>query len=288
MKCYDLETLINIKYADVNTCIHAELANQSNSWQAKPVPQALKGLFSLTGNSDVEETLTHTLPLLAPYSAPRHKLPIFRNFCSVCIRMTQHAPLYCARHFLQFFLSRDGSYAHKCGFLPVQLHHVIARGLIYLRTCPGCHGNALYIFLANTCERDSLTLAMASSSRMTQKTVVAGFVSIKIHHNPLIHSESMNSIPRAAKLMPSLITSPPSNWCSEAMLLHWRHGSQRQSPSTAWNRHDCGSGCRRARIFDVHDGASHARPNASYRSAAATVLLLRGSNHAVLDLWHKL
>ena len=54
----------------------------------------------------------------------------------------------------------------------MQLRHVIARDIIYLRICPGSNENVLCFSLANMHERDGLTLAMATSSRMIQKAVV--------------------------------------------------------------------------------------------------------------------
>ena len=84
--------------------------------------------------------------------------------------------------------------------------HIISRDLIYLHIRPG--RRVIYFSLANTCERDGLTLAMATSSRMMWKAVIAGLASTKIHYNPLVHSESVNSSLVAAKSVPSLTTSP--------------------------------------------------------------------------------
>ena len=49
-----------------------------------------------------------------------------------------------------------------------------------------------YLWL--TREKDGLTLAVATSLRMTRKAVVAGIASIKIHYNPLVHWKLVNSI----------------------------------------------------------------------------------------------
>ena len=57
----------------------------------------------------------------------------------------------------------------------------------------------IYFSLANTCERDGLSLAMATSSRMTRKAVVAGLASTKIHYNLLVYSKSVNSIVAGGK-----------------------------------------------------------------------------------------
>ena len=51
----------------------------------------------------------------------------------------------------------------------------------------------MHCSLADMCERRGLTLAMVSSSRMTEKTVVAHLVST------LVHSESVNSSPADCK-----------------------------------------------------------------------------------------
>ena len=50
---------------------------------------------------------------------------------------------------------------------------------------------AIYFALANTYERDGLTLAKAASSRMGRKAAVAGLASTKIHPKPLVPSESV-------------------------------------------------------------------------------------------------
>ena len=74
---------------------------------------------------------------------------------------------------------------------PICYHHdVSSRGIAPVKgRCP--QKCAIYFSLANTCERDGLTLAKAASSRMGRKADVAGLASTKIHPKPLVPSESV-------------------------------------------------------------------------------------------------
>ena len=90
----------------------------------------------------------------------------------------------------------------------------------------------LYFSLADTCERDSLTFARATSLWMTQSAVVAGLTSIKIHHNLLVH---LDFILAGGKIGRASIVS-------------------------LWDCHDCGSGHCWARTNDEVDGALRTGP----------------------------
>ena len=61
----------------------------------------------------------------------------------------------------------------------------------------------MYSSLSNTCERDGITSARATSLRIRRKAAITGFGIHNIHHThhkPLVCSESVDSIPVGSKI----------------------------------------------------------------------------------------
>ena len=58
----------------------------------------------------------------------------------------------------------------------------------------------MYFSLANTCERNGLTSAGATSSMMRRKAAIAGLGFHNTDCEPLVHSESVDSIPTSGKI----------------------------------------------------------------------------------------
>ena len=152
---------------------------------------------------------------------------------------------------------------------------------------PGAIETRYIFFLGNTCERDSLTLAVASSSGMTRRAVVAGLVSTKIHYNPLVHSKSVNSIPAGGKTSAEFdhlaaLGKDASSWCSGATLFLCHHKSQCRSPSSGIATIVEVGVTRSELLTKTMERHTLALAQVTWVRAAA-VLSLRGSNHTVPD-----